>query len=189
MFSTSARKVGDPPDYGRSHEFRFASSRLYEPLRSTGALLAFFPTITTEMLVPFQALLAQLATDPKVLDQADCPYSNETKDFLKRLAGFATSTGGNTAIAFTTEELEQEVSDLLRSAKEASANLGTIEAKDKMAVLKGQGQLLEKLIELRERMLNLKHMSAFKRVVIDVLDTVCTPAQRTEITTKLGDLA
>jgi hypothetical protein len=147
----------------------------------------YFPNITEEMLTPFQALIAQLATDPKVLDQPECPYNSAVKDFLRRLSG-VTLPGANTG-AMSEDDLEQEIADLLRSAKEQSGKLdSTMDPKDRMTVLRGQGQLIEKLIELKERRLNLKHIGDFKKHVVEILERVLTPAQRTEYVKLLGDL-
>lgn len=144
-----------------------------------------YPTITDAQLVPFRALEAQLGQFPDILDRSDCPYPPHIKSLMRRLTGDATVAR---EVTYTDDDLVRETAELYNEVRLAGQTLKSTDAKDQMAVLKTSSDLLTKLMTLREKAVNIREMSRFQKSVIEVLETVITPDQRSEFMEKMGKI-
>lgn len=144
-----------------------------------------YPPLTDVSLVPFRAIEAQLKQFPDLLDRPDCPYNPSVKSFLRRFAG-ETPIAIPEEGAMDDDDLVTETAALYRRIQTTSQSTQATDAKDQAQIFKILADLLGKLITLREKAMNVRSMSQFQRSVIEVLETVVTPAQRSEFIEKLG---
>lgn len=141
-----------------------------------------YPRIDDAMLIPFRAIDAQLKQHPDLLERAECPYPKAVRDFLStRLANKPVDIKRN----YDDDDLEAEIAELYSELKSAGFGSG-VDAKDKAQVLKTYADLLTKMVALRERMMNVRYMGAFQKSVIEMLETVLTPGQRSDFIEKMG---
>lgn len=147
-----------------------------------------YPTVTDASLVPFRALDVQLKTFPDLFDRPECPYPPHIRQFLSRLVAQQAPAAAPTG-PMSEEDLETEIVTLYRDLQTASAQLTGVDPKDKAAFLKTIGDLLTKMVTLREKVINMRQMSDFQRRVVQVLEGVLEPHQRTEFIKILGDYA
>lgn len=146
--------------------------------------MSHFPPISPESLTPFNAILAQ---GPEVLEDPTCPYPDETKRFLKKLFGDQQPQYRDTE--FDVDEIGLEVANVYESVRRAGDDVRVnSDPKDKVAILKMQAGLLEKMVNMKEQVRNLKWMSQFQSAVTNWIDENLTPAQRSEFISHLGSL-
>lgn len=146
-----------------------------------------YPKIDAPYLTNFRALRLMLLKDPEVLDKPECPYSQEVKNFLRDV--FKPAPPVREVRRYEDDDLYAEICDLYDRVKVSIDTMGTVEAKEKSQILKNATELLTKLVTLREKQSSVREMARFQRIVIDVLEGVLTPAQRSEFLERLGDLA
>lgn len=145
----------------------------------------YYPTLTGTDMTPFRVLKSQLALDPDYLSRPDCPYPQVLKAELAELL-----TGRVKAVRKLddADDLLIELTGVYDSLKEMGEQIGTIDAKDKIQWMKAQVSVLERLTELMSRVVNMRQMSRFRRVVLELLDNILEPAQRTLFVEKLGEI-
>lgn len=147
--------------------------------------MSFYPTITADMLTPFRAVTSMIKQNPAYLNDAECPYTDDVKKQLALMIG-----GDPLAVAApielkTPEDMERELVQIYSDIKRMEREIQTVDAKDKVQWAKAIVGILERLIVLRERNFNVKQLAEFQKTVIQIMDEVCEPAQRTEIATRL----
>jgi hypothetical protein len=141
-----------------------------------------YPTLTDAALVPFRALEVQLDKFPDLFDRPDCPYPPHIRTVVQRLCGVTAEA----PTAYDDESLESEIVSLYNELKRVGLNVTGVDAKEKIALLKTSGDLLTKMVQLRERQINVREMGAFQRLVIQFMEESMTPAQRNEFIEKMG---
>lgn len=144
-----------------------------------------YPTISDASLVPFRAIEAQLGDFPDLLDRSDCPYPPHIRLLLRRLIG--EHVGPIVDADLDDDDLVKETISLYQEVKRSGLNINTNDPKDRMAILKTAADLLTKIVTLREKAVNIREMSIFQKIVLDLLESVLTPAQRSEFVEKMGD--
>lgn len=150
----------------------------------------FYPTISPEMLVPFRAVRGLIHANPEYLNSPDCPYNDETKAFLAvNFGGAAVAVDQDLVTLESPEDLERELVSIYSDIKRLDKNIQNIDAKDKVAWAKAVVSILERVLQLRERNLNMKMTVEFQKTIIQIMDEVCDPAQRSEITARLQRFA
>lgn len=136
---------------------------------------------------------------------AGCPYSDGAKRFLKKILA-PVGNGGNVGAGaggtnpFREEGMDdvdrfdlllEEVEVTIGQMRDLEASLGAsgdADRSDMVAVLKAKTALLEKWVGLKDRVLNLREMSEFQRIVLKALDEVLTVDQRGEMVSRLRGL-
>lgn len=144
----------------------------------------FFPAIEGGSVLAVRAAIVQLRRFPGWLDIADCPYDEATKVALRDLnrALPASSVEVPEDPADTQDNwltLERDTRTLLAELQGFAREIPAADAKERMAYFRTATSLMEKLVELAERSLNLKQMSDFQRAVLAVFDQILDPQQRT----------
>jgi len=145
--------------------------------------MSHFPPIAPEQLTAFNAILAQ---GPEILESHECPYPPEVKNFLKKLFGDNQAPVRETE--FSVEELGVEVAQMYENIRHAADDTKLVDPKDKVAVLRMQSSLLEKMVEMKTTIRNLKWLSQFQKAVVDWIDENLEPAQRSDFIDQLGSL-
>lgn len=139
-----------------------------------------FVTLGAEDLQPIEQIEAALALDPLYIDRA--PYPVAQKSALRRWLQRPEPVRDR---PMDDEELYSEIADAYEKVKLALSDPG-VEGKDKAAVLKSLSELLSKLVGLREKQLGIRQQAQFQKTVIQVMEEVLEPAQRTQFLEILG---
>lgn len=120
----------------------------------------------------------------------ESPYSAETEEVIRRLLKIKAPTesiGGEEPEEAESgdrwEFLYRETQALFRDLKNAKVSSG--ETAEQMSYFRTATSLMEKMISLQERALGLKEISEFQRAVLDVMESVLDPSQRTEVMEKI----
>lgn len=139
-----------------------------------------FPALNEPALWDIALVLRLVRENAHVLD--DAPYSVEIKSwFLRQLV----VVPGSAEIG----DLETEARALFQQMKTLSGEIAASnDVKEKIAILKVGAQLLEKLLILQERAADVKAYAKFQRDVIDILQEILNPEQRTLVMDRLKAL-
>lgn len=147
----------------------------------------FYPPVEAKNLTPFHTIKALLEKDPGYLDAAACPYEPEVKATIKKMmAGFGLMIADQAVALETAEDLEAQLNGIYSNLVTFGKNVGVNDTGDKIAWAKASMGLLDRIIQLRERVYNFKNYSDFQKRVFECLDGVVEPAQRSEFIEKLG---
>ena len=141
-----------------------------------------YPKLNEASLIPFKALMLQLKDDPDLFSRSECPYEVGVKDFLAELLG-----GAQEPKSYDDDNLVHETIKLFEVAKEAT-QMTVADPKDRVAMVKNASDLLGKLIAMRQTAMNIRSMSQFQKTVIEVLEGVLEPHQRSEFIEKLANV-
>jgi len=146
-----------------------------------------FPPLRVAVLQALVELKDRVMADPDFLDGPDVPYDGEALTVLKKIlqpqvvtkvvektvAAPKNERGRPGKDVVLSEEDQQKVRDQLQkliddvNAMEVSK---TIDTKDQIAIARLKSNLIEQLLKLQERAFNVKRMSLFQEVVINILD-------------------
>lgn len=153
---------------------------------------AFYPVVSAEESDRFTTLLKLAAADPTYLTDDDCPYPPQLRAAILSLRPAAAEKEKRAprATAVTPgmdkwEKLEIEARELFEELKEVSGDIGQSDISEKMTYFRTATSLLDKLIGLQERAAGLRQLSEFQNMVLQFLDELCTPDQRTELMERL----
>lgn len=146
----------------------------------------YYPDITADSLTPFRTLVALLNKDPGLLLRSDCPYEPKTLEFLTRYFGKPPEEEYDLEALSDPENLDHELAKLYAGLIRFQ-NSDRIDPKERVQWAKAMTGILNKIIEMRERVFNLKKYSNFQTRVMTFLETVATPDQRTEFVDMLGE--
>jgi hypothetical protein len=147
----------------------------------------YYPAIDEAYFVPLNALKAQLEKTPELLTSSDCPYSPAVRRLVAEfVGGLARSAAVEGLDLDNIDTLEGEIGQLYKDVKTLANGLQGSTDKDVVQLYRTTASLLEKLLNMRGEVLNMKNMQDFKKRVIDVLDNLITPEQRAEFIEKLG---
>lgn len=145
-----------------------------------------YPNITDASLIPFRALEAMLKTYPDLFTRPECPYPPAIRAFLAKM--LASGSPPVEQGPFQDDDLVTETSRLYREIQTSLQTMENVDAKDRATIFKTSTDLLGKLVAMREKSMNMREMSRFQKTVIEVLESVLTPAQRSEFVEKLSDV-
>lgn len=152
-----------------------------------------FPTLRLGVLQSMIELQAQFHHDPQLFDQKECPYDRETTEVLRRI--FAVKTVEKEVIrevvrevgrtpapaklnSAQQEEVEQTALDLLDELKKLGNGETGLDTQTKIQIIKTKATLIEQLLKMRERFMNVKRVATFQTVVIAILDDLLDEDRR-----------
>lgn len=156
-----------------------------------------YPPITEHNLTALAAIKQMAFHNPGWLDAPGCPYPLNLKLKLKELLEIDSPTIVRTSSAAeqrVVEELDTLGNDELieRQLRKGLLTLMTVsetmkkdDHKALIDVAKKASDILESFIELRERKLNLDQVQRFMDIVVNIIDQVMLPDQRTLIMERL----
>lgn len=132
-------------------------------------------------------LVTQLyEVDPKYFDSPECPYSPDIKELFKgenQTKYFDTHT---TVSLATDEDISNEINDVYTKLKDYWDEVKSSDkSADKNTFFRVSTSLLEKLVDLRERMSKIKQVNAFITEVMLIMDEILNSDQRNEVTERL----
>lgn len=145
----------------------------------------FYPKIDEKNIKLVKKLVIQ---NPSYLDHADCPYSDEIKSLFRLLNPIYDFDDTNMDLDKLTndEEMLREIKSLYTHLKGFGESMRTSDtASEKNTYFKLSASLLEKLILMRERVVNIQKMEVFSDTVIQIMQDELSPDERTRIITRL----
>ncbi len=156
-----------------------------------------FPTLRIGVLRALQTLKQHYLADPEVFDSPACPYDIDVRNVLKeilqvevketvvekRVVNDGTPERRKKAPGLNEEDQEKiatELSELLEQLKDMEGGGGEagLDQTARLAVFKLKTTIIEKIINLRERVLNVKRIAQFEAVVISILDDLVKEEDR-----------
>lgn len=141
--------------------------------------MAIFPDLNHELGLVLQ-LLEQ---DKGLLSDPDCPYSADTKAVLVKFGGPEAEVVEAPADKWA--KLERETQRLYDELKDSKDNLSIEDHAERMSYFRTATSLLDKLVGLQERAVGLKAIGTFHQTVLDIMEDVLDPGQRTEVMERL----
>ena len=168
-----------------------------------------YPTLRAAVLRGLVQLKQKLVEDDTVLGP-DCPYDQETREVLRGLLAVQTvekivrvdsGAGGSgrgrgrpTKNAVSEESVDVvigKVDDVMKQLEDLKSELGgkDMDAKTKLDIIKAQSNLLEKHVNMYERIHNVKRASNFEAVVINILDDLVDEDGRDQFLKRLAPFA
>lgn len=149
----------------------------------------FYPTINERDL----HLIARIYTaNPHYFDVPECPYSEATKEIFKGTSQYRDFDTHKTTEIPATDSLIAQINILSHQLQEYgnSINLGdNVSASDRNTYFRLSVALLEKLIEIKEKVTKIKEYEVFTAAVMDIMDKLLSPDQRNVMMAKLGELS
>lgn len=141
--------------------------------------MAIFPDLNHELGL----LLQLLKQEPGLLGDPDCPYSADTISALTVMRGPEPEVAEAPADKWA--KLERETQGLYDDLKESKDNLNTEDHAERMSYFRTATSLLDKLVGLQERAVGLKAIGTFHQTVLDIMEDVLDPGQRTDVMQRL----
>jgi len=145
--------------------------------------VTFYPDIDEEALWAIDVIRQHLEQDADYL--LDSPYSTKARESLAKLTRERKKAAPTVVEGSKWEILEAETQGLYRELKETSENLSIDDHSERMSYFRTATSLLDKLVGLQERAMGLKKVHAFQQTVLDIMEDVLEPGQRTEVMDKL----
>lgn len=145
----------------------------------------FYPQIDEESLWALDVIRQHVEQDPDYLKNA--PYPSKVVITLTKLV----KPRHERPVIEVTETrskwdiLEIETQDLYDKLKETSETLSIDDHSERMSYFRTATSLLDKLVGLQERAMGLKRVHQFQQSVLDIMEDVLDPGQRTEVMEKL----
>ena len=151
-------------------------SRYYPPVNESNILL--IKTLYTE--------------DKSFFDSVDCPYSEEFKDlFRTKKVDVKESDFDDFDLNgdFGEDYILDQINSLYKYLQEFGREMRTSDtASEKNTYFKLSANLLEKLISMRERVVNLQKMNEFTETVLQILEDEVNVDERSRIIERLKNV-
>ena len=140
---------------------------------------SFYPTLKDEQILLLNVIVQSLKKDPNYLNAPECPYSETIKSFFRNQQGpveVIDLFDGEDQILI----LDKQIEKLLNDLEAFAGTLMDADHSEKLQYFKTKTVLIERLIAMKERIVNLKELNDFRGAVIQLLDEVCTKDQITQ---------
>lgn len=148
----------------------------------------YFPSLSEEAINDIEIVRRLMEDDPHYLDDPECPYSDNIRDFLLSISVKGAGQRGEGSRIPGADDLVEEILDFRRQLDEIGERArGMTDPAVTNTYFRLRAALLEKTLELRERAARVKEVQEFQRIVIGFLDDECTPDQRTKLMNRLDD--
>ncbi len=141
----------------------------------------YYPKFDPDTLEQLKQLSECVGMDPTYLEEAD-EYPTWLLDLL----------GGVEEAEAVRDDLEEvdlvkETTGLFRGLQDAKDGFATDDHSERMSYFRTSTALLEKLVGLKERALNIRQISRFYQTVLAVMEEVLEPGQVTEVRERLKE--
>jgi hypothetical protein len=135
-------------------------------------------------------LIARLyEANPTYFDTPECPYSQDIKDIYKGTAKYHDfDTHIDNSEIPSSDTLISQINELMTQLKSFGKNIEDSEeasAQDRSTYFRLSATLIEKLLDMREKVCNIKDYELFVNEILDIMDRICTADQRQEIMDRL----
>lgn len=157
--------------------------------------MAFYPTIREETAMSFNAVVLNMEKDANYLDHPDCPYSETVKAFFRKKIDLSLGSGKSGADLVDlfegddqTQVLSSQIIAVINDLESWGNKLTTADNTDKMGYFRTKTALLEKLVNMQERVLTIKEINEFKNTVISFMNEVLNKDQITEFMKRIDGI-
>jgi hypothetical protein len=146
----------------------------------------YFPPLSEEALWSFDLILKRITEDPNYLHSDDCPYGEALVNALSPIETEVVAIESGEA-EDTEVDLALETRVIYNELKTAKASFAEGDHSEKMSYFRVSTALLEKLVSMQERALNIRDISRFYSAVLAILEEVAEPGQVSEIRERLKE--
>jgi len=160
-----------------------------------------YPTVSVTELTKLKTIITNASNDPRYLDGRICPYDKPTRELLKSLVpdpiveatlgkageerGLVGRPKKQPLLPLT--ELETEFNDLRKEIQELKTDAKGLEPNEKIQVVKTRAALVERILVMKERILNMHRMQKFVAIVIQILEEELPQDSRLRVIAKLEE--
>lgn len=148
--------------------------------------MSYYPNIPEDAVKNLVVALKLAAEQSDYLTNQECPYGHVVGNFIQSKLGSAPAPPPTKGAVSASEVLDLEV-ELIQTYNNMKDEKPS---KEDAASLQGfyrtRTSLLTKMVELQERVKNQKSIGEFYSVVLNILEEIATPTQRTIFAEKLG---
>lgn len=161
-----------------------------------------FPTLRFGVLQSLRDLKRSYADDDALFGLDECPYDNETIEVLKEILEIRVETvevekiveiaapkqknGGVTDedIGVVEDELRLCLEEL-RGLNKEREGLAKMDDETLLKIIRAKAGLIEQIVKLRERTMNVRRQSEFEGVIMGILEELVGENDRTEFLKRL----
>lgn len=151
--------------------------------------MAFYPQIRDEQIMVLNAVTLNMEKDGGYLDSPECPYSDQIKAFFRKKIDVSAAKGGEIVDLFEGEDqlglLEDQIKALINDLESYGKKLEASDSTEKMAYFRTKTALIEKLVNMRERVFTIKEINDFRSTVIAFMNESLTKDQITAFMKRL----
>ena len=151
-------------------------------------MAAFYPNIRDDTILMMKSIELALDKDPSYLDKAECTYSDTVKNFFRARAAPKLTAPIFTEEGATDEELDVQIKRLMSDLESFGQNLTSADHSEKLQYFKTKTVLIEKLVNIQEKILNLRELNEFRSVLLQFMEEICTKDQITTLMTRLDGI-
>lgn len=152
-----------------------------------------YPTLRFAVLQGLLALKHEFDNDPAVLKDGSCPYDAETVEILTQIlktsveirevkvevaAPVVADERGGLLDAEEKELVNQTIGELLKQLNELGEGEKSLDTQTKVQIIKAKATLIDQMLKMHERIMNVKRISGFHAVVMSILDDLVAEADR-----------
>ncbi len=144
--------------------------------------MAFYPQVQEDQILLAKIVYENMLKDPGYLDKS--PYPNSVKEFFIKIRPPEVED-----LFMDQDEImviEEQIQSIINDMNSMSSLIK--EPTDRLNYAKTKTMLFEKLIGMRERVVNLKEINEFRNVVLQFMDEECTKDQITGLMKKLDGI-
>ena len=140
---------------------------------------AYYPNIDDETLIPLRLIQEQVIQHPDYFTSVDCPYDEDQQELLSALFKPTPSVANFTEETIdvflaegvdTADLLIEQASSLYSELLSYQKTLGKGDTSQQMNTFKTRAQLIEKILNIKERARGVKEINEFFEIVMNTLD-------------------
>lgn len=179
---------------------------------------AYYPAINLGSIASLAALRQQMDLHPDYLTDEGCPYDQSTRDQLERILAprvvevekvvevervvekrvevqVAASEGGGKrgpkpkATGVDIDAVAKEIDELRQELRQMKIDAKGMQVNDRIALAKVRAALVEKLLNMSDRAVDVKKRSLFLSTVMSILDDLMPDDMRQEFMKRLEPFA
>lgn len=147
----------------------------------------FYPALPTQLL---KQVMDLYENNPEYFSDPECPYDQRIKDLFtctNPVNDFDSHAHVSKPMGET--DLQQEIADLYEGLKTYGETAKTSDnASDRNTYFRLSVGLLEKIVELKERLIYIQNVNTFIETVLDAMGDILNPDQRNEFTARVSKL-
>lgn len=157
--------------------------------------MAFYPNIRPETIMSLTAVVGMMEKEPGYLDSPECPYSDDIKNFFRKKIEYGGSGKKEVPDIFKLEEgesdldkLKEQIQAIINDLEDFGRKLDVSDSTDKMGYFRTKTALIDKLVNMQERVYNIKEVQDFRNTILAFMSEVLTKDQVTQFMQRLDGI-
>lgn len=149
----------------------------------------FHPVLDDNVFWALDVIREQLSVDPGYLDLDECTYPERFKEIFRKRKD-EDGDGEEviiTSLSMDDIDLVEETKLLFTELKDAAERFSDTDHSERMSYFRTSTSLLDKLIAMKERALNVRQVSRFYSTVLAVMEEILEPEQVTQVRERLKE--